>query len=122
MGLIGLYFLTLLSAFMSVEAFATQLKFPIEENIVQPLSLTKVSDMRLIDLEDIGPHYSTTLAAWRQNFFKKISDVRALGYSEEFIKMWEFYLCYCEGGFFERSLGDAHLLLAKPMSRRASFS
>ncbi len=46
MGLIGLYFLTLLSAFMSVEAFATQLKFPIEENIVQPLSLTKVSDMQ----------------------------------------------------------------------------
>jgi cyclopropane-fatty-acyl-phospholipid synthase len=84
-------------------------------------SITKVSDMRLFDLEDIGPHYATTLAAWRQNFFKKINDVRALGYSEEFIKMWEFYLCYCEGGFSERSLGDAHLLLAKPMNRRVSF-
>jgi cyclopropane-fatty-acyl-phospholipid synthase len=85
-------------------------------------SITKVSDMRLIDFEDIGPHYATTLAVWRQNFFKNISDVRALGYSEEFIKMWEFYLCYCEGGFSERALGDAHLLLAKPLSRRASFT
>ena len=84
-------------------------------------SITKVSDMRLIDFEDIGPHYAKTLAVWRQNFFKKIRDVRALGYSEEFIKMWEFYLCYCEGGFYERSLGDAHLLLAKPMSRRGAF-
>jgi cyclopropane-fatty-acyl-phospholipid synthase len=84
-------------------------------------SITKVSDMRLIDFEDIGLHYATTLAAWRLNFFMKISDIRALGYSEEFIKMWEFYLCYCEGGFSERSLGDAHLLLAKPMNRWRSI-
>ena len=82
-------------------------------------SATKVSDLRLLDCEDIGPHYATTLAAWRVNFFNKINDVRALGYSEEFIKMWEFYLCYCEGGFAERALGDAHLLLAKPENRRA---
>lgn len=81
-------------------------------------SITKVSDLRLFHLEDIGPHYATTLAAWRHNFFDKINEVRALGYSEEFIKMWEFYLCYCEGGFAERALGDAHLLLVKPDNRR----
>ena len=84
-------------------------------------SATKVSDLRLLDCEDIGPHYATTLAAWRVNFFNKINDVRALGYSEEFIKMWEFYLCYCEGGFAERALGDAHLLLAKPENRRSAL-
>lgn len=81
-------------------------------------SMTKVSDLRLFDLEDIGPHYATTLAAWRHHFFDNITAVRALGYSEEFIKMWEFYLCYCEGGFAERALGDAHLLLVKPYNRR----
>ena len=81
-------------------------------------SLTKTSDLRLIDLQDIGPHYATTLVAWRHNFFAKLPEIRALGYSEEFIKMWEFYLCYCEGGFAERALGDAHLLLAKPANRR----
>jgi cyclopropane-fatty-acyl-phospholipid synthase len=44
--------------------------------------------------------------------------VRALGYSEEFIRMWEFYLCYCEGGFEERALGDVHMLFVKPRNRR----
>jgi cyclopropane-fatty-acyl-phospholipid synthase len=81
-------------------------------------SITKVSDLKLYDLEDIGPHYATTLAAWRDNFFQHIQQVRQLGYSEEFIKMWEFYLCYCEGGFAERALGDCHLLLVKPDNRR----
>lgn len=84
-------------------------------------SVTKVSDLRLFDLEDIGPHYATTLKIWRENFFANIQAVRKLGYSEEFIKMWEFYLCYCEGGFAERALGDVHLLLAKPENRRAAL-
>ena len=84
-------------------------------------SVTKVSDLRLFDLEDIGPHYATTLKVWRDNFFTNIQGVRKLGYSEEFIKMWEFYLCYCEGGFAERALGDVHLLLAKPENRRAAL-
>ncbi|CAN4271052.1 Cfa Cyclopropane fatty acid synthase and related methyltransferases [Methylophilaceae bacterium] len=84
-------------------------------------SITKTSDLRLFDCEDIGPHYATTLAAWRENFFTHIDEVRKLGYSEEFIKMWEFYLCYCEGGFAERALGDVHLLLAKPENRRAAL-
>jgi cyclopropane-fatty-acyl-phospholipid synthase len=81
-------------------------------------SITKVSDLKLVDLEDIGPHYATTLRKWRENFFANIDPVRSLGYSEQFIKMWEFYLCYCEGGFAERALGDVHLLLAKPENRR----
>lgn len=84
-------------------------------------SITKVSDLRLTDLEDIGPHYATTLRVWRENFFENVAGIRQLGYSEEFIKMWEFYLCYCEGGFEERALGDVHLLLAKPENRRAAF-
>jgi cyclopropane-fatty-acyl-phospholipid synthase len=84
-------------------------------------SITKVSDFKLYDLEDIGPHYASTLAAWRDNFFQHIQQVRQLGYSEEFIKMWEFYLCYCEGGFAERALGDCHLLLVKPENRRAAI-
>jgi cyclopropane-fatty-acyl-phospholipid synthase len=85
-------------------------------------SITKMTDLRLTDLEDIGPHYATTLAMWRKNFFANIQQVRKLGYSEEFIKMWEFYLCYCEGGFEERALGDVHLLLAKPDNRRPALN
>ena len=83
-------------------------------------SITKSSDMRLFDLEDIGPHYATTLARWRDNFFSNISEIRALGYPEAFILMWDFYLCYCEGGFEERALGDVHMLLVKPENRKAA--
>ena len=80
-------------------------------------SITKASDLKLVDLEDIGSHYATTLRIWRERFFANIDAVRSLGYSEEFIKMWEFYLCYCEGGFAECALGDVHLLLVKPENR-----
>jgi cyclopropane-fatty-acyl-phospholipid synthase len=82
-------------------------------------SITRASDLKLAHLEDIGPHYATTLRLWRENFFRHIEAVRALGYPESFIRMWEFYLCYCEGGFEERALGDVHMLLAKPGNRRA---
>ncbi len=92
----------------------------IPSNTAMLQSITRNTDMRLYDLEDIGPHYATTLRMWRENFFAKLAEVRQLGYSEEFIRMWEFYLCYCEGGFAERALGDVHLLLAKPDNRRAT--
>jgi len=82
-------------------------------------SATRASDLRLFHLEDIGPHYAATLARWRENFFANINEVRSLGYGEEFIRMWEFYLCYCEGGFAERALGDVQMLMVKPGARPA---
>ena len=81
-------------------------------------SITKSTDLRLFDLQDIGPHYAKTLARWRENFFKNIVEIRSIGYPETFIRMWDFYLCYCEGGFEERALGDVHMLLVKPENRR----
>lgn len=93
----------------------------IPSNTAMLKSITNTTNLRLFDLEDIGPHYATTLRMWRENFFNQIDAVRALGYSDEFIKMWDFYLCYCEGGFAERALGDVHLLLAKPNNRRPAL-
>jgi cyclopropane-fatty-acyl-phospholipid synthase len=80
-------------------------------------SIKKATDMRLFHLEDIGPHYATTLEHWRQRFFDNIEKVKAMGYSEQFVRMWEFYLCYSEGGFLERVLGDAQLVFIKPHNR-----
>ena len=71
------------------------------------------SRMRLVHVEDIGPHYATTLARWRENFFRNLDAVRAMGYPDSFLRMWEFYLCYCEAGFAERALGDLHLVLER---------
>ena len=81
----------------------------------------KASDLRLVNLEDIGPSYALTLRHWRQRFLGRLDEVRRLGYDERFIRMWEFYLCYCEGGFIERSIGDVHLLLARPGNRRPQY-
>lgn len=81
-------------------------------------SAAKSSNLRLINLEDQGPSYALTLQHWRQNFMSNLEQVRALGYSEEFIRMWEFYLCYCEGGFKEKSISSAQLLFAKPENNR----
>jgi cyclopropane-fatty-acyl-phospholipid synthase len=85
-------------------------------------SVTRATDMKLFNLEDIGPHYAPTLKAWRERFFANIDKVRALGYPESFNRLWEFYLCYCEGGFAERQLGDVQMLFTKPDCRRAAIA
>ncbi len=80
-------------------------------------AVAAATDLRLVHLEDITPHYARTLRTWRERFFENIMQVRALGYSETFIRMWEFYLCYCEAGFEERYLGDVQMFFAKPLWR-----
>jgi cyclopropane-fatty-acyl-phospholipid synthase len=81
-------------------------------------SIARTTDMKLFHLEDIGPHYARTLKLWREAFMGRVAEVRALGYPESFIRMWEYYFCYCEGGFEERRLGDVQMLLTKPHARR----
>jgi cyclopropane-fatty-acyl-phospholipid synthase len=76
-------------------------------------ALTRATDLKIFHLEDIGPHYATTLRKWREAFFEKLDQVRALGYPEEFLRLWDYYLCYCEGGFAERQLGDVQILFVK---------
>ncbi|MET0331182.1 MAG: cyclopropane-fatty-acyl-phospholipid synthase family protein [Dyella sp.] len=81
---------------------------------------TRSSDLALVHMEDFGHSYALTLEAWRESFLARLPQVRAQGFDERFIRLWEFYLAYCEGGFRERSIGVAHLLLAKPAYRRAT--
>ncbi len=85
-------------------------------------AIARNSDMKLFNLEDIGPSYALTLRAWRRRFLERINDVRALGYPERFIRMWVFYLTYCEGGFIERSIGDVQLTLCKSEARPRQFA
>jgi len=84
-------------------------------------SVARATDMRLFHLQDIGPHYATTLRKWRERFSENAAEIRALGYPESFMRMWEFYLGYCEGGFLERNIGDVHMLFTKPSNRRATL-
>ncbi len=77
-------------------------------------SKTRSSDLALVALEDFGLSYARTLHAWRERFLAQLAAVRAQGFDERFIRMWEFYLAYCEGGFRERAIGVSHLLMARP--------
>jgi cyclopropane-fatty-acyl-phospholipid synthase len=69
--------------------------------------------MQFVNVEDITLHYARTLREWRRRFWSQIDSVKALGYTERFIKMWDFYLAYCEAGFLERHIGDVQVLLEK---------
>jgi len=85
-------------------------------------SLAASTDMRLLHLEDIGPHYTRTLRAWRARFAASVQQARKLGFSQEFIRMWDFYFCYCIGGFEECYISDVQMLLARPAYRQSRLS
>lgn len=84
-------------------------------------SACKRTDLRLVNLEDQGESYARTIAAWRERFESSLPTIRQMGYSEEFIRMWRFYLAYCEGGFLERTISSAQLLFAKPGNRSSQW-
>ena len=84
-------------------------------------AMTRHTDLRVTHTEDIGPHYATTLRHWHDRLFERIDEVRKLGYSNEFIRMWQYYLCYCEGGFLERAIGNVQLVAIRPLSRHAPY-
>lgn len=84
-------------------------------------SVNRDTDMNLHHMEDFGLHYARTLRLWHDNLRRTRPSLEALGYDQNFFRLWEFYLCYCEGGFLERSIGTAHLLLAKPGARPQPF-
>ena len=82
-------------------------------------SLGRVTDMRPVHLEDLAEHYARTLQHWRRRLQGNIDQVRALGFSEDFLRLWHFYFCYCEAGFRERQIGDVQIVLTKPACRQA---
>lgn len=77
------------------------------------------TDLEMIHLRDITQDYAHTLADWRERFFEKLEAIKAMGFDDDFERLWEYYLCYCEGGFRERVIGTVQLTFAKPRYRRA---
>lgn len=81
--------------------------------------LAKDTDMQMVHLRDITEDYAMTLAHWRQRFMQQLDAVRSQGFDDNFIRMWDYYLSYCEGGFRERVIGTVQLAFAKPGYRFA---
>jgi cyclopropane-fatty-acyl-phospholipid synthase len=80
-------------------------------------NVARRSDMRMVDLEDITPHYAETLRRWRANVDTRVNEIRSLGYDERFLRLWRLYLSFCEAGFTERRIGTVQIVLAKPRWR-----
>jgi cyclopropane-fatty-acyl-phospholipid synthase len=74
-------------------------------------------DLRMVDLEDITPHYAETLRRWRANVDAAREQLLGLGYDERFQRLWRLYLSFCEAGFAERRIGNVQIVLAKPRWR-----
>ncbi len=80
-------------------------------------SLSRATDLRVFDVEDIGRHYAATLACWRANIDRHWSARPAVGAEEGFRRMWRLYLSYCEAAFLERHISDVQMVIAGPKYR-----
>ncbi len=80
-------------------------------------SLARVTDLRLAHFEDFAEHYARTLRCWRERFFDNLDEIRELGMTESFLRLWEYYFCYCEGAFAENQIGVSQLVLQKPQAK-----
>jgi cyclopropane-fatty-acyl-phospholipid synthase len=84
-------------------------------------SVARTSNLRIVDLQDIGLHYAETLRRWRANLEDQRPAVERLGFDERFWRFWTLYLCYCEAAFMERHVSDVQLVLARPGAPRRRF-
>ncbi len=85
-------------------------------------SLGRTTALSMYHAENFGTHYARTLHAWRQRFHHNIGRVRALGFDERFVRMWDLYLAYCEAAFLERHAGLFQLMLVKNAAQRTLFN
>lgn len=69
--------------------------------------------MQIHGIEEIGIGYARTLREWRENVCRNVDRIRALGYDDRFLRIWTFYLSYCEAGFAIRSLRDLQIVLSR---------
>ena len=80
-------------------------------------AMTKTTDLRLVKLDDMGLDYALTLQHWRERFMNAQDALPDLGFDPRFVRLWEYYLCYCESGFHERGISAVQMKCVKPQWR-----
>ncbi len=75
--------------------------------------MARKTDLVMRDLLDIGLDYADTLARWRRAFLENLDALRDSGYPVEFLRLWDYYFSYCEGGFREHRISAVQLLATK---------
>ena len=82
-------------------------------------AMSRASGLMVVGLDEIGPHYADTLKAWRERFLGNLPEVRALGFDDRFVRIWDFYLASCEALFRTRAIRDMQLVLGRPFEEPA---
>ena len=96
------------------------LRYGVRHCVIPAVEVANFDTVRAL-AHQFGDSYALTLRHWRQRFMARREQARALGLDERFLRMWEFYLCYCEGGFIEHAISDVQLLLAAPGNARPQY-
>jgi cyclopropane-fatty-acyl-phospholipid synthase len=55
--------------------------------------------LKVVNQFSFGRDYARTLKLWRNAFVNQLDEIRTQGFDERFIRLWDFYLCYCEAAF-----------------------
>ena len=84
-------------------------------------AIEKHTDLQTINLDDIGYSYAMTLKHWHQRFMANKNQIMELGFDQRFVRMWQFYFSYCEGGFLEQNISTTQILFAKPHGKKSSL-
>ena len=85
-------------------------------------TIKSYTDLSLVHLEDITKYYAETLKLWRDKYKDEFDNIKDMGYSDEFLRMWDYYFIYCEAGFRERFIGDVQLVMAKPENKNIQIN
>jgi len=76
-------------------------------------NINQTGDLNLYHFEDITSHYVRTLDIWHDNFNKKLEQIKSLDFDQQFIRKWNYYLCYCEAAFSTRNISVAQLIFSR---------
>lgn len=77
-------------------------------------AVNKTGELTLVDMKDLGLDYARTLKEWHKIFNEKLEEVKKLGFSETFIRKWNYYLCYCEAAFAMRNINVMQMVYVRP--------
>ncbi len=73
----------------------------------------KAGDFWLTQLDEFPQHYAETLHRWRDRLHEADDVARARGYGDALLRLWDFYLAYCEGAYAERYVSLVQCVLAR---------
>jgi cyclopropane-fatty-acyl-phospholipid synthase len=77
-------------------------------------AVNRTGDLTMVDLKDFGLDYAKTLKLWHDSFNTNLTKVKSLGFNEQFIRKWNYYLCYCEAAFVMRNINVMQIVYVRP--------